>query len=212
MPLSHIALRERKYATQKLKILNLFDAKLKEKSLADISVKEVANALEISEMTFFNYFKSKREVLVYFIEFWSLEIQLKLEQAQPLDSKEAIFLVFEETAKMIEENYQLFMEIVSSMALYGMPKKDISIGRAERLIRFGVETHHREGGFRELILPLLQTLNIPKERELFIYTALHNTLFSTPLLMKCEGFGGLKERYFEQIETILKSKDDGWKK
>jgi len=207
MPLTQISLRERKYATQKLKILDAFDEKLKEKSLADISVKEIAQALEISEMTFFNYFKSKREVLVYFIELWSLEIQILIEDREPI---EAIYLVFEETAKMIEQNYQLFMEIVSSMALYGMPKKDIAIGRAERLIRFGVESQHQEGGFRELIMPLLQKANVPKERELFIYTALHNTLFSTPLLMKCQGFGSLKERYFEQINTILK--DDIWKR
>ena len=207
MPLTKIPLRERKYATQKLKILDTFDEKLKEKSLANISVKEIAQALEISEMTFFNYFKSKREVLVYFIELWSLEMQLKIEGVEPI---EAIYLVFEETAKLIEQNYQLFMEIVSAMALYGMPKKDIAIGRAERLIRFGVETHHTEGGFRELIMPLLQEADIPKDREFFIYTALHNTLFSTPLLMKCEGFGSLKEHYFEQIDTILKLKDDKW--
>jgi hypothetical protein len=90
------------------------------------------------------------------------------------------------------------------MALYGMPKKDIAIGRAERLIRFGVETHHTEGGFRELIIPLIQAINIAKERELFVYTSLHNTFFSTPLLMKCPAFGSLKERYFEQIDFILK--------
>jgi len=204
MPLTQIPLRERKYATQKLKILDTFDEKLKEKSLADISVKEIAQALEISEMTFFNYFKSKREVLVYFIELWSLEMQLKIEKKQP---KDAIYLLFEETAKLIEQNYQLFMEIVSAMALYGMPKKDIAIGRAERLIRFGVECEHQEGGFRELIMPLIEKINIAQERELFVYTALHNTLFSTPLLMKYQGFGSLKERYFEQIDSILESKD-----
>ena len=201
MPLTNIPLRERKYATQKLKILDAFDEKLKEKSLADISVKEIALTLDISEMTFFNYFKTKREVLVYFIELWSLEMQLKIENKQPL---EAIYLVFEETAKLIENNYQLFMEIISAMALYGMPKKDIAIGRAERLLRFGVETHHTEGGFRELILPLLQESNVPKNMESFVYTALHNTLISTPLLMKCQEFGSLKERYFEQIDYLLK--------
>jgi len=201
MPLTQIPLRERKYATQKLKILDAFIEKLKEKSLADISVKEIAQTLEISEMTFFNYFKNKREVLVYFIELWSLEMQLKIEKKPP---KEAIYLVFEETAKLIEQNYQLFMEIVSAMALYGMPQKDIAIGRAERLLRFGLETHHTEGGFRELIMPLIQAINIAPEHELFIYTSLHNTFFSTPLLMKCPAFGSLKGRYFEQIDFILK--------
>jgi hypothetical protein len=128
-------------------------------------------------------------------------MQLKIEKKQSI---EAIYLVFEETAKLIEQNYQLFMEIVSAMALYGMPKKDIAIGRAERLIRFGVKTQYQEGGFRELMMPLIEEIDIFQEHELFIYTALHNTFFSTPLLMKCQGFGSLKERYFEQIDTILK--------
>jgi len=53
MPKTKLSLREKKYATQKLKILDIFDEKLKSKSLAEISVKEIAQELEISEMTFF---------------------------------------------------------------------------------------------------------------------------------------------------------------
>ncbi len=69
---ANLSLREKKYATQKLKILDLFKEKLKEKSLAEISVKEIVRELEISQMTFFNYFKSKKEVLIYFIELWCI--------------------------------------------------------------------------------------------------------------------------------------------
>ena len=201
MPLTQLSLREKKYATQKLKILDTFNAKLKEKSLADTSVKEIAQSLEISEMTFFNYFKSKGEVLIYFIELWNLEMQLKIEGVQAI---EAIYLIFEETASMIEENPQLFMEIVASMALYGLAKKDITIGKAERILRFGSNLEYKVGGFKELILPLIKTLKLSKNQERLIYTALHNTCFSTPLLMKSSEFGSLKERYIEQIDFVLK--------
>ena len=205
MPQTQLPLREKKYATQKLKILDAFDEKLKTKSLADISVKEIAAELEISEMTFFNYFGSKKEVLIYFIELWSLEMQILIEGKEP---KEAIYLIFEETARLIEENYQLFMEIVSAMSLYGMPKKDIVIGHAERLLRFGVDSKHKEGGFRELIMPLIEDI-IDGEHQTFVYIALHNTCFSTPLLMKCQGFGSLKKHYYEQIDYIFKGVDNG---
>jgi AcrR family transcriptional regulator len=96
---TELTLREKKYATQKIKIMDIFSEKLKEKPLADITVKEISKELEISEMTFFNYFKNKKEVLVYFIEFWNLEMQFKLEQAENLDARASIYLVFEETAK-----------------------------------------------------------------------------------------------------------------
>jgi len=201
MPLTELSLREKKYATQKLKILDTFNVKLKQKSLADISVKEIAQTLKISEMTFFNYFKSKSEVLVYFIELWNLEMQLKIETIPP---KEAIYLIFEETATLIEDNPRLFMEIVSSMALYGLAKKDINIGKAERILRFGSNLHYETGGFRELILPLLEQMSIAEQQKQLIYTALHNTCFATPLLMKCSNFGSLKEHYFEQIDFVLK--------
>jgi len=201
MPQTKLSLREKKYATQKLKILDAFDEKLKSKSLAEISVKEIAQELEISEMTFFNYFGSKKEVLVYFIELWSLEMQMHIEGHEPID---AIYRIFEKTAETIEKNPNLFMEIVASMALQGFANKDIHIGSAERILRFGEDVSYKEGGFADIVQPLLQELGISKEQETFVYTALFNTCFATPLLMKCPTFESLKERYFEQLDFILK--------
>ncbi len=201
MPINTLSLREKKQATLKLKILDTFDEKLKTKALADISVKEIAKELDISEMTFFNYFGSKKEVLVYFIELWSLEMQLLIEGLEPL---EAIYRIFEETAKNIEKNPNLFMEIVASMALQGMAKKNIQISRAERILRFGLETTYKEGGFPDIVKPLLSSLDLAQERQDFIYTALFNTCFATPLFMKCPEFYDLKKRYFEQLDFILK--------
>ena len=204
MPHSQLSLREKKYAKQKLKILDTLSEKLKEKSLADISVKEIVREIEISEMTFFNYFGSKGEVLVYFIELWNLEMQIKIQETELDSPMEAIYLIFEETAKQIELNYQLFMEIVASMALYGLAKKDIEISKAEKILRFGKDVAFEIGGFKELILPLLEEAKIAKDKQPFIYTALYNTCFATPLLMKCPEFGELKDCYFEQIDYILK--------
>jgi len=195
-----LSLREKKYATQKLKILDVFDEKLKTKSLADISVKEIANELEISEMTFFNYFGSKKEVLIYYIELWSLQMQLLAEGKEPL---EAIYLIFDETAEIIEKNPNLFMEIVASMALYGMHEKSIVVGRAERIVRFGEEIAYKEGGFYDVVMPLLLALNLPEKERNFAYTTLFNTFFATPLLMKCPEFGSLKAHYKEQIDALF---------
>ena len=201
MPFTKLSLREKKHATQKLNILDMFAEKIKEKSLAETSVKEVAKELDISEMTFFNYFGSKKEVLIYFIELWSLEMQLLIEGSEPLD---AIYLIFEQSAKTIEKNPNLFMEIVASMALYGMAKKDIKITQAERVIRFGVDTVYSEGGFQDLMMPLLRQFKLSKERELFVYTALYNTYFATPLLLKCPEFTTLQQSYVAQLDFILK--------
>ena len=200
MPQNELSLREKKYATLKLKILDTFSQKLKSKSLADISVKEIAKELEISEMTFFNYFKSKKEVLIYYIELWSLQMQLSIEDKTPL---EAIYKIFEESAIMIEENPNLFMEIVASMALQGMNKKDIVITKAERVLRFGRDISYEVGGFFDIITPLLIQVESSQKRLSVIYLALFNTCFAMPLAMGDPRFGNLKERYFEQVDLIL---------
>jgi len=201
MPQTKLSLREKKYATQKLKILDAFDEKLKTKSLAEISVKEIAQELEISEMTFFNYFGSKKEVLVYFIELWSLEMQMHIEGHEPIA---AIYRIFEKTAKTIEKNPNLFMEIVASMALQGFAKKDIHIGSAERILRFGEEVPYKEGGFFNIVTPLLVTIISSEEKLGLVYLSLFNTCFAMPLAMRDPRFGSLKERYFEQLDFILK--------
>ncbi|MBA1420554.1 MAG: TetR/AcrR family transcriptional regulator [Epsilonproteobacteria bacterium] len=202
MPINSLSLREKKQATLKLKILDTFDEKLKTKALADISVKEVAKELDISEMTFFNYFGSKKEVLIYFIELWSLEMQMHIEGLEPL---EAIYRIFEDTAIMIEKNPNLFMEIVASMALQGMAKKNISVGKAERILHFGKDVPYEVGGFFDIIVPLLSQIESSQDKLALVYLSLFNTCFAMPLAMRDPRFGSLKERYFEQLDFILKS-------
>ncbi len=201
MPINTLSLREKKQATLKLKILDTFDEKLKTKALVDISVKEVAKELDISEMTFFNYFGSKKEVLIYFIELWSLEMQMHIEGHEPL---EAIYRIFDETAKTIEKNPNLFMEIVASMALQGMAKKDISVGKAERILRFEKDVPYEVGGFFDIIVPLLSQIESSQDKLARVYLSLFNTCFAMPLAMRDPRFGSLKERYFEQLDFILK--------
>ena len=202
MPIHSLTLREKKQASLKLKILDTFDEKLKAKNLADISIKEIAHELDISEMTFFNYFGSKKEILVYFIEFWNLEMQMHIEGLEPIP---AIYRIFEETAKSIERNPKLFMEIVSTMALQGMVKKDIHIGRAERILRFGKDISYSEGGFFEIIVSLLSQIEFSQKHLELVYLALFNTCFAMPLAMRHPNFGSLKERYFEQLDFILEN-------
>ena len=198
---SKLSLREKKYATLKLKILDTFIIKLKDKRLADISVKEIAKELEISEMTVFNYFSSKKELLVYFIELWSLQMQQAIKGQEPI---EAIYTIFKESAKIIEQNPNLFMEIIASMALYGMYDKNIEIGRAERVIRFGENLPYEVGGFIDVVMPILDNLNLSEDKKKFIYTALVNTFFGTPMRIKCQDFTNLEATYIEQLDYILK--------
>jgi len=208
--LDKIPLREKKYATLKLKILDCLISKLESKSFEEVSVKEMAKELEISEMTFYNYFKNKKELLVYFIELWNIEMNRSVDLAKPLSSVEAIFLIYDLTATKIEENHQFMMEIIAFVALNGIPKKDLKISKAEVILKFGSYFDYEEGGFRELILPLLssatQDAEIESQDLQTLFVSLHNTFFATPLLVDKSNVNDIRELYKNQLSKILKIK------
>lgn len=205
--LEKLSLRERKFATLKLKILDSFIEKSKETKVENISVKEIAKELQISEMTFYNYFKNKKELFVYFIELWNIEMHIKLTTAQPISAVASIQLIYKLSAQYMQSNYQFMMELIAFLAINGTPTKDIKITHAEMYIRFGAICTLQEGGFEELIMPLLQdalqSRALSKEEFEVIFIGLYNTFFATPLLVDKNNIHNLEKMYSLQIKKIL---------
>lgn len=210
--LDNFPLREKKYATLKLKILDCLISKLDSKSLDEVSVKEIAYELEISEMTFYNYFKNKKELLIYFIELWNIEMNRSIQNAKSLSSVEAIFLIYKLSALKIEKHHQFMMEIIAFIALNGIPKKNLEISNAEIILKFGSLFSYDKGGFKELILPLLSSAmekdEIQNQNIEVLFSALHNTFFATPLLVTKENVSKLQEFYKKQLQNILNVKKE----
>ena len=76
-----ISLRERKYAQTKLALLHAAVEKMREKPLEAISVKELCDTVPVSEMTFYNYFPKKTDLLKYFIQITFIEMAWYLQYA-----------------------------------------------------------------------------------------------------------------------------------
>src|SRR6266516_4369749 len=72
-----LSLREKKFACVRLAILSAVLRLTKERSLADISVREICELAQVAPATFFNYFPSKEDVLVYYMRLWSIPITLQ---------------------------------------------------------------------------------------------------------------------------------------
>ena len=72
--LEEIPLRERKSARIKLALLDAALERMLKRPFAEITVKELCEAVEISEVTFFNYFHAKNELLRYYLRLWSVEV------------------------------------------------------------------------------------------------------------------------------------------
>ncbi len=136
-----IPLRERKFARTKMALLEAALERMKEKSLADITVRELCDAAEVSEATFFNYFKKKDDLLRYFIQIWTLEVQLVADQRAGEDGGLAyVEAIFAHTAERIAENPRVMLEIIGHMALHGDPEawecEHVALTFAERVQAF----------------------------------------------------------------------------
>ncbi len=112
-----LSLREKKFACVRLAILSAVLRLTKERSLADISVREICELAQVAPATFFNYFPSKEDVLVYYMRLWSIPITLQCRavavQGTVLD---AIAAVFDYTARETEQNPRLMFEIIAIIA------------------------------------------------------------------------------------------------
>ena len=70
-----ISLRDRKFAETKISLLNSFIDMLNKRPMEDISVKELCESIPVSDVTFFNYYPHKNELLVYYTQLWSIEVE-----------------------------------------------------------------------------------------------------------------------------------------
>lgn len=137
-------LRERKYARTKIALLEAMLERLRQKPLADITVRDLCDDAGISEATFFNYFKKKDDLLRYFIQVWALEVTVVANERAGADGGVGyIEAVFEDTGERIADNTRVMLEIISHMA-HAQPEEwnceRPLLGAAERIQAFpGVE-------------------------------------------------------------------------
>lgn len=145
-----LSLRERKFARTKLGLLQAALARIEERPLEEISVKELCAAAEVSEATFFNYFPRKSDVLTYFTQLWSLELGWQLEHRQPPSrGLEAIAEVFRLAARKIQDQPGVMGEVIAQQARSRDRQRAPEPGRAERLLAFperpGIERFNADG-------------------------------------------------------------------
>jgi len=133
----NVTLREAKMARTRLDLMRAMLFKLREKSFAEISVKELCAEVMISEGTFFNYFPKKNDLLVYFIQLWSMEAAwVAQEKAGPKAGVGAVEAVFEFTAQKMVDHPRIMGEIIAIQACGCAPKSIDELTPADRAAAF----------------------------------------------------------------------------
>lgn len=117
--LENTPLRERKAAQTKIDLLKSMLRKTDVKKMDEISVKELCDDILISEGTFFNYFKKKSDLLIYFIKLWTIQAvylaDKKYGKSSGLKRIESIFLSTADNQTI--GNNRIMYEIIAFTAL-----------------------------------------------------------------------------------------------
>ncbi len=184
----------------------------KERSLADISVREICDVAQVAPATFFNYFPSKEDVLVYYMRLWSIPVTLQCRavaaQSTVLD---AIITVFDFTAREMEQYPRLMFEVIAYIAHATEPPHPPSLTRAERLLAFpdlpgaeDVEPQSVDELFTALLQQALRAGELPLSVSIEAVTLLLKTIFyGVPLATRREVVHTVHHAYHEVLDVLL---------
>ncbi|MHB1222489.1 MAG: TetR/AcrR family transcriptional regulator [Gemmatimonadaceae bacterium] len=206
-----LPLRQRKFAQTKLGILDATLRAVRVRPLGDVTVRELCDAVSISEASFFNYFPRKADVLLYYVQLWSLEMAWHAGRLAPSQGGlAAIGEVFALTARRVAENPSVMAEIVAAQARMVEKPEFAEISLAERLLAFpeldGMEDV-RGQGLDELLPPLLERavaageLPSPLDRDTAV-VALVTIFLGAPVALRRSAPAALEHHYREQLRLL----------
>ncbi len=156
------SLRERNYAQTKLALLHVAIEKIQKRSLADISVKEICEAVPVSEMTFYNYFPRKTDLLVYYIQVISLEAAWYLQHAVKHKTHlEMLEECFDFMARKLAAEPLMMTETLAYLGQERQQPAFSVLSKAEQILAFpnlpGIENLVvKDANIETLITPYLQ--------------------------------------------------------
>ncbi len=189
-------LRERKATRTKLDLLQAMLELTDERELNDISVKELCEKATISEGTFFNYFKKKTDLILYFIKIWSYQVYYLANHVSELNSGlKKIEYIFQATVtgKTIGNN-RIMYEIISLQSTTGelAELKLTDVTELELMMQFpnlkGIETIKLEQFIDLFVSNLIEAIHtgeLPPHTDLKIVIPMLGTVFfGVPLIFR----------------------------
>jgi AcrR family transcriptional regulator len=207
-----LPLREKKFARVRLAILSAVLQLMQERSLAEISVREICELAQVAPATFFNYFPSKEDVLVYYMRLWSIPVTLQCRAvASQRTVLDGVVAVFDYTAHEMEQYPRLMFEIIAYIAHATQPPHPPALTRAERLLAFPdlpgaeeVEPQSIDELFTAQLEQAVRAGELPSSLETEAVALLLKTIFyGVPLATRREGVRAIRRAYHEALEVLL---------
>lgn len=206
-----MSLRQRKHAQTRIAIMQAAITALVDRPLEEITVREISERAGISEMTFFNYFPSKSDVIVHYVQVWSVRVQWEMAQVQQQTGShlQAIQALYATTASLLAETPGVMAEIVAFQALNRAPLVFQPLSRAEYAQLFpqleGIEQFEGRGVtalLQEALVGALQSGELPPTADAgLLVVMLANIFFATPVTARHTGLNA-GELYRRQLALV----------
>jgi AcrR family transcriptional regulator len=210
--LATLPLRQRKFASTKLALLDAALTGISNRPLSDIPVRELCDAVSISEAGFFNYFPRKTDLLVYYVQLWSIEMgwharRLAGRGGSGLAAIEQIFIL---TARQMRDRPGVMAEIIAGQLRMTEPPRLEEISLAERLAAFpnldGVG-HVPATGLDQLLPPFIRQAmadgDIPAQlNRRAIMDSLAAIFFGVPVVHRMGSPAAIEKAYRNQLALL----------
>lgn len=136
-PLQKFTLKERKFARTRTNLTLGLLTLLESRSFDEIKIIELCQFAEISEPTFYNYFPEKDDLILHYIQIWSLMVSVFSEKQNSEESGYGLLLsLFQYTARESKKNPRILLEIISFQARKKKELRHQTLTDAEKILLF----------------------------------------------------------------------------
>lgn len=122
-------------AQTRLNVLDSVYQLTKTSNFRDLKVTSIVSEIGITEMTFFNYFQKKEDILRYMMGIWALDLMV-LQHRQPLAGEAAIRRVFHHTAEQVKRHPRLIANFVASLLTSELVPNANDVEAADRYLLY----------------------------------------------------------------------------
>ena len=206
-----IPLREKKAAQTRLALLDALLDRIEDAPLHTIPVKALCAEVPCSEPTFFNHFKGKDHLIVFYIQLWSLEMSWLAEHdLAQLSALARIETLLTRTMGKISQRPGLMGEILAYQARVPIITPPRPLSRAEKVLAFPdyADVESLEGGgLQTVIPPLLEaavaTGELPPDADLSsLFFAICSIFFGSPVVGRQVDLGLLEPMLRRQLHWL----------
>jgi AcrR family transcriptional regulator len=194
--------REHNKVMFKLNIMETFLGSMADKKLNDLNVEEVCKKIGISKVTFFNYFKSKEEVVEYFIQLWQFEMAYEINKQQ-LKGADVLYFLFDNVSEH-PAGHSIILALVSffiKVECY-IPTQvsdyELYIYNEEAYLK-----GHRSVALLTLIKDAVSEFDISDSEQEVLIKNVISGFYGIPFVFGLGFSGDLKQMYHDFLESLL---------